>query len=158
MADDLPQTRLIPRTAPLEGSNTVTDFDANGSPPAEMSAAESHYARIGGAPSVKAAVRLFYDRVLDDPDLAGYFEKVEMEEQRRHMVLMLTTVLGGPDSYTGRPLAEAHQPLNIPAAHYVKVGGHLDATLGELGVPADIRADVQTVLGQVQDQVVASGI
>jgi hemoglobin len=124
---------------------------------AASSAAESHYQRIGGAPSIKAAVRLFYDRVLADPDLVGYFEKVEMEEQRRHMVLMLTAVLGGPNNYTGRDLAEAHQPLLIPAEHYAKVGVHLIATLTELGVPEDIRADVRTVLAQVQDQVVAAG-
>ncbi|MFG1843127.1 group I truncated hemoglobin [Micromonospora sp. NPDC049175] len=123
----------------------------------EEAAPKSHYDRIGGASSVKAAVDLFYDKVLADPAAAGYFADVDMVGQRRHLTLMLTTVLGGPDEYTGRGLAEAHQPLNIPVEHYVKVGGYLLATLTELGVPADILADVQTVLGQVQDQVVASG-
>ncbi|MER7892796.1 group 1 truncated hemoglobin [Micromonospora sp. NPDC094482] len=117
----------------------------------------SHYERIGGASSVKAAVELFYDKVLADPDLAGYFADVEMVGQRRHLALMLTVVLGGPNEYTGRGLAEAHQPLNIPVAHYAKVGEHLIATLTELGVPQDVLADVQTVLGEVQGQVVASG-
>ncbi|MEU8300563.1 group 1 truncated hemoglobin [Micromonospora sp. NPDC048909] len=117
----------------------------------------SHYERIGGASSVKAAVELFYDKVLADPDLAGYFDDVEMVGQRRHLALMLTVVLGGPNEYAGRGLAEAHQPLNIPVAHYAKVGEHLTATLTELGVPQDVLADVQTVLGEVQGQVVASG-
>ncbi|WP_319461299.1 group 1 truncated hemoglobin [Micromonospora sp. RTP1Z1] len=117
----------------------------------------SPYERIGGASSVKAAVELFYDRVLVDPELAGYFTEVNMAEQRRHLALMLTVVLGGPNEYSGRGLAEAHQPLNIPVEHYVKVGEHLTATLTELGVPSDILADVQLVLKQVQDQVVASG-
>lgn len=119
--------------------------------------AQSHYDRIGGAASVKTAVQMFYDRVLADPELTGYFEKINMEEQRRHMVLMLTRVLGGPDNYTGRDLAEAHQPLNIPVAHYALVGGHLIGTLTELGVPADILDDVRGVLAAVQDQVVADG-
>ncbi|MET7707711.1 group 1 truncated hemoglobin [Micromonospora sp. NPDC005413] len=123
----------------------------------EETAPASHYDRIGGASSVKAAVDLFYEKVLADPELAGYFTDVDMAGQRRHLTLMLTTVLGGPNEYTGRGLAEAHQPLNIPVEHYVKVGGHLMVTLTELGVPADILADVQTVLGQVQDQVVAAG-
>ncbi|GAB4107149.1 group 1 truncated hemoglobin [Micromonospora taraxaci] len=121
----------------------------------EETAPASHYDRIGGASSVKAAVELFYDKVLVDPELAGYFSDVDMVGQRRHLTLMLTTVLGGPNEYTGRGLAEAHQPLNIPVEHYAKVGEHLTVTLTELGVPADILADVQTVLGQVQDQVVA---
>ncbi|GLZ61045.1 MULTISPECIES: group I truncated hemoglobin [Micromonospora] len=123
----------------------------------EETAPASHYDRIGGASSVKAAVELFYDKVLADPELAGYFTDVEMAGQRRHLALMLTVVLGGPNEYTGRGLAEAHQPLNITVGHYAKVGEHLTATLTELGVPADILADVQTVLGQVQGQVVAAG-
>ncbi|MGN9811744.1 group I truncated hemoglobin [Micromonospora sp. BQ11] len=123
----------------------------------EETAPLTHYQRIGGAGSVKAAVELFYDKVLADPELAGYFSDVDMVGQRRHLALMLTVVLGGPNEYTGRGLAEAHQPLNIPLEHYVKVGEHLTATLTELGVPADIITDVQAVLAQVQDQVVAGG-
>lgn len=117
----------------------------------------SHYQRIGGAAAVKAAVELFYDKVLADPELAGYFTDVNMPEQRRHLALMLAVVLGGPNEYAGRGLAEAHRPLNIPPAHYAMVGQHLTATLSELGAPADIVADVQVMLGQVQDQVVSVG-
>ncbi|MGC1213494.1 MAG: group 1 truncated hemoglobin [Micromonospora sp.] len=123
----------------------------------EETAPLSHYQRIGGAASVRAAVALFYDKVLADPEVAGYFTDVDMVEQRRHLALMLTVVLGGPNEYTGRGLAEAHQPLRIPAEHYVRVGGHLTQTLTELGVPADVIADVQGVLRQVREQVVAAG-
>lgn len=102
-------------------------------------------------------MELFYDKVLADPELAGYFATVDMAGQRRHLALMLTVVLGGPNEYTGRGLAEAHQPLGIPVAHYAKVGEYLIATLTELGVPADVQDDVRAVLAQVQDQVVATG-
>ncbi|WP_431936887.1 group I truncated hemoglobin [Micromonospora sp. RP3T] len=117
----------------------------------------SHYDRIGGAAAVKVAVELFYDRVLADRELAGYFADVDMVAQRRHLALMLAVVLGGPDEYAGRGLAEAHQPLGIPGAHYARVGEHLSATLVELGVPAEVIADVQVVLGQVRDQIVSAG-
>ncbi|GGM07616.1 MULTISPECIES: group I truncated hemoglobin [Micromonospora] len=117
----------------------------------------SHYERIGGAASVKAAVDLFYDRVLADPEVAGYFTDVNMTGQRRHLAAMLTVVLGGPNEYTGRDLAQAHQPLGITEAQYATVGGHLTATLTQLGVPADTLAYVADVLAQVQDQVVATG-
>lgn len=123
----------------------------------EEKAPISHYERIGGAAAVKAAVELFYDKVLADPEVAGYFTDVDMAEQRRHLALMLTVVLGGPDEYRGRGLAEAHQPLNIPVEHYAIIGEHLTVTLRELGVPADVITDVQAVLAQVQDQVVSSG-
>lgn len=123
-------------------------------PNTNPAAAGSPFDRIGGTAAVKLAVQQFYVRVLDDPQLAPYFTTVDMDRQRRHMVLMLTAVLGGPDSYTGRSLSEAHKPLHIPAAHYNLVGEHLVATLEQLNVPADIVGDVQKVLAQVQDQVV----
>ncbi|MFD6564081.1 group 1 truncated hemoglobin [Micromonospora profundi] len=123
----------------------------------QETAPSSHYDRIGGASAVKAAVELFYDKVLADPELAAYFTSVDMAGQRRHLALMLAVVLGGPDEYAGRGLAEAHQPLGITAEQYAKVGGHLSAALTELGVPEDILTDVQAVLAQVQDQVVAAG-
>ena len=142
-----------------EPEDSAVSSPSNGaSTPSNGSAARpSHYERIGGAESVKAAVRLFYDRVLADSALAGYFTSVNMEEQRRHMVLMLTVVLGGPNNYAGRGLAEAHQPLDIPDEHYARVGGHLIDTLTELGVPADILDDVRATLVSVRDQVVSSG-
>lgn len=136
------------RAVPLSEGSIVTVTEQT---------APSHYERIGGAASVKAAVDLFYDRVLADPELAGYFADVEMVGQRRHLALMLTVVLGGPNEYAGRGLAEAHQPLHIPVAHYERVGGHLVATLTQLGVPADVLDHVGVVLAQVQDQVVAAG-
>jgi hemoglobin len=123
--------------------------------PAGDAPAGSAFDRIGGAPALKVAVHRFYDRILADPQLAPYFTGTDMERQRRHMVLMLTTVLGGPDAYTGRSLPEAHKPLHIPAVHYDLVGQHLVATLRQLSVPADIVEGVRQVLATVQDQVVA---
>ncbi|MEH1099852.1 group I truncated hemoglobin [Micromonospora sp. CPCC 205561] len=123
----------------------------------DEAARTSHYERIGGASAVRAAVEVFYERVLGDAELAGYFAAVDMAGQRRHLALMLTVVLGGPNEYTGRSLAEAHQPLRIPVEHYAMVGGHLVATLTALGVPADVLTHVRAVLAQVRDQVVADG-
>ncbi|MDG4831032.1 group 1 truncated hemoglobin [Solwaraspora sp. WMMD1047] len=139
----------------------MTDIEAANAPVQEgdpgVVAGASYYQRVGGAEAVKAAVGLFYDKVLADPELAGYFAAVDMEQQRRHLALMLTVVLGGPDGYSGRGLAEAHQPLGIPPEHYALVGEHLMATLSELGAPADVLAHVGDVLVQVRDQVVGAG-
>nr|MDT0657675.1 group 1 truncated hemoglobin [Micromonospora sp. DSM 115978] len=119
--------------------------------------AGSYYERIGGAGTVRVAVGSFYDRVLADPELAGYFSAVDMVGQRRHLSSMVAVVLGGPDGYRGRGLAEAHQPLNIPGEHYARVGEHLTATLADLGVPGDVLAYVGETLARVRDQVVGAG-
>jgi hemoglobin len=115
----------------------------------------SDYERIGGAAAVTAVVDELYNRLVPDPQVGHYFGEIDIPRQKRHMVLMLTTVLGGPDNYFGRPLEEAHQPLGITESDYARVGEHLMAILGEVGVPDDIQGRVVDVLGAVRPQVVS---
>lgn len=114
----------------------------------------SAYERIGGAASVRTAVEMLYTQILADPALSHFFVGVDMPALRRHMALMLTKVLGGPDAYDGRDLAAAHRGLAISDVHYARVGEHLIGVLEELHVPADIVATVTAVLLAVMSQVV----
>ena len=116
----------------------------------------SHYERIGGAPAVTAVVDELYVRLTADDQVGHYFTEVDLPSQKRHMVLMLTKVLGGPDSYRGRALDEAHQPLGISHGDYDRVGSHLMSTLDDAGVPEDIQGRVGVALGQVRDSIVTA--
>ena len=69
-------------------------------------AAVSDYDAIGGGPAVSAVVNDFYVRVLADPQLVPYFEGVDMARLKRHQVLLVTQVLGGPAKYDGRSLPD----------------------------------------------------
>jgi hemoglobin len=115
----------------------------------------SDFERIGGAPAVTAVVDELYKRVTVDPLVGHYFADIDLPRLKRHMVLMLTSVLGGPDDYDGRTLEEAHQPLGISDEDYARVGEHLMAILVDAGVPEDIQGDVAGVLGAVRPQVVS---
>ncbi len=44
------------------------------------------YTRLGGAPAVRAAVDIFYDKMLADERVAGFFKDTNMQEQRAHQV------------------------------------------------------------------------
>ncbi len=115
----------------------------------------SYYDRIGGAPVVREVVDSFYVRVLGDDDLKPYFDGVDMPRLKRHMVVLLCSVLGGPDPYEGRDLGEAHAGLGITSQHYDKVGEHLFAVLQAGGVDEDILRDVGLVLAKVKSSIVA---
>jgi hemoglobin len=86
--------------------------------------------------------------------LEGYFEGIDLPRLKVHMVDLLTTVLGGPDQYTGRDLADAHQGLEITEEHYRKVGDHLISVLQNLGAPDDVVASVGATLGAVSGQII----
>jgi methyl-accepting chemotaxis protein len=106
----------------------------------------SLYERIGGDAAVAKAVEEFYDRVLDDAELAPFFAKVNLDWLKKRQVQFLAQALGGPATYRGRNMADAHAGLGISAAHFERVAGHLSDALTELRVPAPI---VQEVIGLV---------
>lgn len=114
----------------------------------------SAYERIGGGATVRLAVDELYKLILADPELKDYFEGVEMPKLKVHMVDLLTTVLGGPNQYTGRELADAHRGLEITEEHYRKVGEYLIGLLQSIGAPDDVVTSVGATLSAVSDQVI----
>jgi hemoglobin len=116
----------------------------------------SDYEAVGGGPAVSAVVNDFYERVLDDPQLAPYFEDVDMARLKRHQVLLVTRVLGGPDNYNGRPLDEAHEGLGIDRDDFNKVVGHLGSSMKDAGVPDDIIQRAGAAVAATEPDIVES--
>lgn len=116
----------------------------------------SHYDRLGGAATITEAVDRFYARVLDDAELAPYFAETDLAAVRRHQVLLLSQVLGGPTAYDGRELVDAHRGLGITDAHYDKVVAHLVGVLTELGANAEAIAAAGSVVAAVRPDIVES--
>ncbi|MDA0631945.1 group 1 truncated hemoglobin [Nonomuraea sp. MCN248] len=123
-----------------------------------MTTSLSYYDQVGGAPAVRGVVDLFYVRVLDDADVSPYFTGIDLARLKRHMVVLLCSVLGGPEPYEGRDLAEAHHGLGITAAHYAKVGEILVSVLREAGVGDDVLRHVVLTLDSVKPSIVAEPV
>lgn len=117
----------------------------------------SDYERIGGGRAVAQVVDRFYELVLADPDLAPFFTDVDMTRLKRHQVLLVSQVMGGPAEYDGRDLQEAHAELKIGDGHFDRVVTHLVAALTEAGVPAEIIGRVGEALGGTRKDIVTAG-
>ena len=122
-----------------------------------IGAAVSDYDAIGGGPAVSAVVNDFYERVLGDPQLAPYFEGVDMPRLKRHQVLLVTQVLGGPNNYDGRALDEAHKGLGVDHDDFAAVAGHLTASMRDAGVPEDVIRRAIAVVASTEPDIVKSG-
>ena len=116
----------------------------------------SDYDRIGGAPAVIAVVGDFYDRVLADPSLASYFDDVDLVRLRRHQVLLVSQVLGGPAEYDGRELRDAHAGMDITGEDFYKVVTHLVDAMEGAGVPHEIVQRVVLELGSTRGDIVGA--
>jgi len=111
-----------------------------------MSDAQSIYARIGGREAVEAVVSDFYDRVFADPLLEPYFEDVDREALYAHQVQFVSAVAGGPVSYDGADMQEAHEGMGITGEAFDRVAAYLGEALSENGVAED---DVETIVDEV---------
>src|SRR5882724_6450130 len=105
-------------------------------------AGPSIYDAIGGEPALAAVVDDFYARVTADPELAVFFAGTNMTKLKGRQVEFFAAALGGPHTYTGAPMREAHRGRGIRQEHFDRVAGHLVAALDAADVPAEIINDI----------------
>ena len=120
-----------------------------------METTDTLYDRLGGAAAIDAALALMFDKLLADPRLAPYFEKVNVARHFGKVSTFVCAALGGPQVYLGKDMRTAHARLSISADEFGRVAGHLGAALDELGVPDDLAAELLAVVGSLAPAVVA---
>lgn len=116
--------------------------------------ANSLYQKLGGKAAIDAAVELFYVKVLADKRVNHYFEDINMNKQKRKQKEFLSAALGGPIPYVGKDLRRAHEDLGgLNDTHFDAIAEHLQATLTELKVDAEIIAQAMAIVGSTRDAV-----
>lgn len=75
--------------------------------------AQSLFERYGGFSTVRKVVSGFYDKVLESPQLQGYFADVEMRKLIDHQTQFISSIMGGPGSISNDQLRRVHAHLNI---------------------------------------------
>jgi hemoglobin len=106
------------------------------------------FEKIGGRDAVKAAVDIFYTKVLSDHRISKFFEETDMDGQRRKQILFLTYAFGGPNNYDGKKMRDAHDYLvkkGINDKHFNAVMENLGQTLKELNVPDELIAEAAKI-------------
>jgi hemoglobin len=76
------------------------------------------FERYGGFASIRRVVSAFYERVLDSPVISHHFEKVDMARLLDHQVRFISSVTGGPASYTDEQLHRSHARLGITGPEF----------------------------------------
>jgi hemoglobin len=119
----------------------------------------SLYEQIGGADGIARLVDVFYSRVLADPDLKRFFAGVEMAKLRRMQGELFSAALGGPQRYSGRPMAQAHRHLKIGLQDYQRFIRHLFDTLDDAGFGLSERERYEVVgrLNILTNEVMSGG-
>ena len=108
--------------------------------------AETIFERLGGFSEVRKIISDFYERVLDEEDLAGYFDHVDMRWLIDHQSKFVIQLVGGPAEFSDEVLHRIHRPLGITSDHFQLLAGILRETLEDHGLDGD---DVTTIMAEV---------
>jgi hemoglobin len=118
---------------------------------------ESPWEWIGGEAPVKALVERFYDLMDLEPAFARLRQVhgESLDKARLHTFWFLCGWLGGPQYYTerfGHPMLRARH-LHVPIGYTERDQwlACMDAAMGDTGVPAELRARLQSSFMQTAD-------
>lgn len=107
---------------------------------------QTMFERYGGFASVSQVVSAFYDKVLESPVTAGYFENTDMKTLIDHQTKFISSIMGGPASFTSDTLERVHARLGIDEAAFIEVTKLLQETLEDFGME---EADVRTICDEL---------
>jgi hemoglobin len=125
----------------------------------EMKQEKSLYERLGGVHAIAAVVDDFIDRIWVNKVLNENPKNKEASGIKKPALKYLATelvcqVTGGPQKYTGRPLRDVHQGLNISEREWDAMVVDFKATLGKFNVPAKEQEELLAIVGSTKGDIV----
>ncbi|MGZ5377839.1 MAG: group I truncated hemoglobin [Mycobacterium sp.] len=116
------------------------------------------FSQIGGYEALEVVVADFYDRVLADGELAGFFTGTNMARLKGKQVEFFAAALGGPEPYNGAPMRQVHQGRGITMHHFALVANHLAASLGAAGVPAETVDEILAAITPLSTDIATASV
>ena len=124
----------------------------------------SLYARCGGVFGISSFVdrcmdRWMADKVLNDNPMVTRWHLSAQRPGFKFLVAQLTcNMTGGPQQYTGRPMADSHKHLNISSAEWARFMDIFLDVCREFGLPpGDQTALNALMVSMMEDIVIAPG-
>ncbi|MEO4042051.1 group 1 truncated hemoglobin [Hoeflea sp. CAU 1731] len=104
------------------------------------------FEKYGGFSSVSKVVLAFYDTLLDSDEIGPFFDDIDMSRMVDHQTKFISSLLGGPASYSDVQLRQFHRNLDITNAHFDELKAVLEETLANHGFePADVRIALEAI-------------
>jgi len=109
--------------------------------------AVSLFQKYGGFAAISRIVLSFYDKALDSDQIGGYFEDVDMKRLVDHQTKFVSSLLGGPASYTDERLRQLHLHLGITHADFDEMRKLLAEALEQHGFAPE---DCSLVIAEIE--------
>jgi len=114
----------------------------------------SLYERLGGIDSITAVVKDFRDRVARDDRINQKFARTDLGRLTKMLIDQVCDAAGGPCTYTGRGMKEAHAGMGVTTGEFDALVTDLVATLNQFKVGKTEQDEVLGVLGPLKPDIV----
>ena len=104
---------------------------------------KSLFDKYGGFSTISKVVLELYNRLLDDDDVGPFFDDVDMPKLMDHQTKFISSLLGGPASFSDKHLQMAHRHMTIKHAHMDRLKEIVADTLTDFDVE---EADIALVI------------
>jgi len=111
------------------------------------------FQRVGGEDAVQKLLVAFYERVLADDELRGFFEQTPIEKLQHMQHEFFCAALDGPIEYSGRSISEVHVNMDIQPFHLARFLEHLVDTLRQLRIDEDDIYDIYSRINTYADEI-----
>jgi hemoglobin len=114
----------------------------------------SLYQRLGGRPAIVAVVNDFVGNVARDRRINGFFANTDIPRLKRLLVQQICAASGGPCTYEGRSMREAHRGLGVRNRDFDALVQDLVISLNKFNVGPREQRELLGTLGQLRPQIV----
>jgi hemoglobin len=156
------RTRIAHAITSLVAAAVLFGVDVAASQPAPAPANRpSLYERLGGVYSIATVVDDFIERLLVEPTLNANpaISEARARVPKAGLTFQVTAlvcgVTGGPCKYTGRPMKEAHQHLNITQVQWEAMLVDFRATLAKFKVPQTEQEELIAIVENTKSDIVS---
>lgn len=116
--------------------------------------AKSLYERLGGKAAITAVVDSFVGLVSGDARINKKFAKSDVGRVKTMLVDQICNQTGGPCTYTGRSMKEAHANMGVTEGEFNALVDDLITTLRAFNVPSKEQNELLTALGSMKGDIV----
>ncbi len=131
-------------------ADTAQETAAAVAPPAE----QSLYDRLGGKDAITAVINDFVANVAADKRINARFAKTDIPHLKQMLVEQVCQATGGPCTYTGKNMRDAHKGMKITDADFNALVEDLTKSLDKFKVAEKEKNELLTALGSMKGDIV----
>lgn len=114
----------------------------------------SLFERLGGIDAITAVARAFEDRAANDDRINQKFARTDLNRLTKEFVDQLCEVTGGPCTYTGRNMKDAHTNMAVSNGEFDAFMEDLVAILDNLKVGKAEQDELLSLLNSLRGEIV----